>query len=456
MSLNPPSYPKEPVKKDIVINNNSKVEIPFSSKVPSINRLFLSKSSEFCAKLQKYLKFENDKRTNSIINSVLSKYLAPLFIQIKQQKKSLWENFNISEDIKKKYNKCSNLVNNLVKRMSISPINFLDQYEYSIGKETPFNDYIKRIIKWINEIRIPKEFKKNSNNIKGLVLFGPNNLDKRLLCSIICKELGLKVMFSYKKMVEFNVSMHMEENAFKKVETGKSYSLQFVCSDTKMPDEFTIKSKPSLIFIDDIETIAKYTPIEIGKFYKQIVDFLKESKCPIIISTENIPLGLSRYYNQFQFMHILPNKTEVPYMVLYMVTIYLLESSGITKNLINGLISFDSIESIANQWKQELESIKEFWIDKIDTWIREENYDTTKILIKLYMDLYMLNEKIDLCTDIELNDIEEKLDYESIKEFSNIGKNKVSKISQIFLHSLPIQRAYTSEFQLILEILKVF
>ena len=78
MSLNPPSYPKEPVKKDIVINNNSKVEIPFSSKVPSINRLFLSKSSEFCAKLQKYLKFENDKRTNSIINSVLSKYLAPL------------------------------------------------------------------------------------------------------------------------------------------------------------------------------------------------------------------------------------------------------------------------------------------------------------------------------------------------------------------------------------------
>ena len=293
-------------------------------------------------------------------------------------------------------------------------------------------------------------------------------------------------------MIALDIGKHITEQYLQRIETGQSYSLQLITSSgtdnnnsqkskveslsqSSSATAHEVKSGESLSFIYDIETIVRFG---IGShpstFYRQVIDFVKAAKCPVIVSCQNtIPVGLCKhYYKYLDFMHVENEKDKEKVRIReYMKMIYRLEKSGILKKLCGMVERNESITAILKCWEEETSKIKLFSEDdtEVEELITAANYNIELTFKNLYMKLHNFIEVNRISSSTEEDDVsllELKLDYESLSDCSKIETTKmdadvflykVKSCSNGFLHSLPIiKKIPLSELHVLIALLKVY
>jgi len=255
----------------------------------------------------------------------------------------------------------------------------------------------------------------------------------------------------------------LPEQHFHKIETGQSYSLKFINDEKTQKNELSqnsqnsyhIKSTENLAFFENIDILAQSAG---NGFYKQISEFIKNAKCPIIISCEKIPFGLAKLCEICDFLFVNSDKENYWIYKEYCKIIYLLEKMQIDKIFQENT---HKIEEIGENFEKNLLELKEnIDLSKIYKPIENSQYNLCKFLQKLYFEntdnlqenLFENNiEIIDIL--LENNSITNSIDF--YKNTENL-LSKSYKSAQNLLFSLNIEKVNKNEYPIIFELLNVF
>jgi len=254
-------------------------------------------------------------------------------------------------------------------------------------------------------------------------------------------------------MAVLDVSMPITEQSFQKMELGKSYSITARKIDSKKK-EYQITSAESLIFIDNIDCIAKYNDMSTKIFYKKLFEMIKNSKSPIIISCGNkIPFTIQKKSSLFEYMHLKRELNEQEILMLYGNLIYFLERSQCVPELIKRIENGVKLKEIADTLK-DIPCPENLCNPQIESIAKKSEGNITLFLSKLYellqTNTYEEHKEDNLIITPEL------LDYKSLlNTFEQKQHNATKELTSNFLNSISIYQLPSYEYPIAIECLGV-
>lgn len=263
-------------------------------------------------------------------------------------------------------------------------------------------------------------------------------------------------------MSVLDVGMGMSEQVFQRMELGKSYSIAARKIDGTQ-EEYQITSGETLIFIDNVECVARYSEMAVNAFYKKLFEMVKNSKSPIVIGCEEkIPFILQKKSNLFEFMYLKRPLEEEEILLLHGNIIYFLEKSKCVPELIKKAESEATLEEIADTFKFYADA---FNFDTVANpsvlrAIKEAQGNVDLFLSRLY-ELMQDEASFDVAApSISYAAIdEEMLDYMSVldavegRKECEVAKSK--ELSTNFLNSISVHLLPDCEYPLAIECLRV-
>eukprot|EP00826_Nyctotherus_ovalis_P034772 TRINITY_DN2923_c0_g2_i7.p1 TRINITY_DN2923_c0_g2~~TRINITY_DN2923_c0_g2_i7.p1 ORF type:complete len:361 (-),score=55.83 TRINITY_DN2923_c0_g2_i7:114-1196(-) len=259
-----------------------------------------------------------------------------------------------------------------------------------------------------------------------------------------------------------DVGTGMSEQVFQRMELGKSYSIAARKIDGTQ-EGYQITSGETLIFIDNVESVAKYSEMAVNVFYKKLFEMVKNSKSPIIIGCEEkIPFVLQKKSSLFEFMYLKRPLEEEEILLLHGNMIYFLEKSNCMPELMKKTENDATLEEIADTLKQYTDTLN---LDALANpsvlHICKEAQGNVDLFLSRLYELIQTDISLDAavpsisCAIIN----EEMLDYmslaDTVEECKECEIAKSEELSINFFNSISVHLLSDCEYPMTIECLRV-